>query len=150
MRKGVPCKRAQVGHGHVAGIQQANLHQLIRQHIRDDLRAGFFPWWARVGEGVFNDPLQKRFGHHGPGVLDAEVLSQLVAVGIGRGRRDAVDHAVGKGDVVGDPAAERRLLQLCQAQQDLAQDVPIALEIVAGHDGKGGKAVVAPAPQPCG
>src|SRR5690606_5070418 len=58
----------------------------------------------------------------------------LLAVG-GRGG-DAVDHAIGEGDVGPDPFGEGRVDQRGEADDGVFGDVTVAGDVVAAHDGE--------------
>ncbi|TKW53675.1 hypothetical protein CTA1_5501 [Colletotrichum tanaceti] len=136
---------ARVGHGGVAGVEQAELVLLELLDLvdaLDDLDADLFKGRAAVGELVLDDPLHKGLGDDGPGVLDAEGVGQRRDV-LGRGARgDAVDHGVGEGALVGDPAGDGRVAEAGEGLEHVARDGAVLLHVVAGHDGEG--------PQPAG
>ena len=62
--------------------------------------------------------------------------------------RDAIDHAVRKGDVISDPLLQSRIAESRVRKQDLADDMVISLQIVTRHDRKGRQSTP-PAPVQC-
>ena len=49
----------------------------------------------------------------------------------------SIDHAIGEGDVLGDPVLERWIAESGEGEEDTLRDVTVALQVVAGHDGEG-------------
>ena len=134
----------------MAGVEQPQLHQLIRFHVGHDLHAGLLQRRAAVGEVVFEHPLRERLAEHGPLVVDAEPAAELGPIGVGRHRRDAVDHAVREADVAGHPVGQRRIAQPGERGERALAHVPVALDVVAGQHAEGGNAPVAAARQRLG
>ena len=87
----------------MAAVQETHFHDFIRRDVGSELCADSFPLRAAVAEPVFNDPLTKGLGDNGPSIINAEIFGDGRDVCRGGGRSDSVDHAVGKGDAVGDP-----------------------------------------------
>src|SRR5690606_1602969 len=99
-------------------------------------------------------PLHEVLADHGPGVLDAVVRGDHRDVRLGGDGGDAVDHAVGEGDVGGDPVADGRVAvqavlvaAACVGEDHALGEVPVAAHVVAGHDGEGGGAGLAASAQ---
>ena len=76
----------------------------------------------------------------GPVVLDAETLLQHRALAVGRRRGDAVDHAVRERDLVANIGAEVPVDEIGKAGHRILRHVPVAGNVVAGHDGEGQRA----------
>ena len=59
---------AEVAHGLVAGVQQPQLHQLVRHHVRDHLDTDVFKRRPASREIVLQRPLGEWFADDRPGV----------------------------------------------------------------------------------
>jgi hypothetical protein len=95
----VPAQVAQVAERLVAGVEQAQLHQLVRLDVGDELDADVLEGRPSCGaalEGVLERPLGERLADHRPRVLDAELVGQGGDVLRCGDRGDPVDHRVGK------------------------------------------------------
>src|SRR3954451_8424103 len=97
---GVPITReiAKVRDRLMAAVQQAELHRLVRSHVRDDLHADLFQWRPAVAGLILEHPLLERFGNYRPGVEDPEALGHHGSISLRGLRRDAIDHSVREGD----------------------------------------------------
>jgi hypothetical protein len=60
-----------------------------------------------------------------------------LAVGVGGGGDDAIDHGRGEGDIVLDPGGEGRRAQRRELAHDAADGLAIRGEVVAAHHGEG-------------
>ena len=127
---------AEVAQRLVAGVEQPQLHQLVRLDVVDDLRAGVLQRRPPEAELVLEHPLRERLAHHRPLVLDAEPLGQSGAVVVGGDRGDAVDHAVGEPHLLLHPLAELRVPQPGERGEAAAGGVAVALDVVAGQHGE--------------
>ena len=104
---------------------------LERLDIADECRAGEIPLRHRPGEAVFDHPLPKRFADSDRLIAIAEIALDLIAVGLGDGRRDAVDHGRGEGCVDVDPLQKGGAAALCQRAHDRAEDGAVGRDVVA-------------------
>ena len=98
-------QRGRVGDRRVAAVEDADLHQLERTHVGDELDADLLERRPPRAEPVLEHPLAERLAEHRPGVVDAVALAQKRALRVRRRRRDAVDHRVGKRDLVARSSA---------------------------------------------
>ena len=146
----VPGQVARIAQGLVAGVEQAQLHQLVGFHVGDDLHPGVLEWRPPGREGILEHPLRKRLAQHRPPVLDAEPPAEGSPVLLGGLRRDPVHHAVGEADVFGHPLGQLRVAQPGEGGERALAHVPVALDVVAGQDAEGGDAPITAAGQGLG
>ena len=109
----------------VAAIEDADLHVLERRDVADELHADLFERRAAGREMVLEHPLAEAFAEHRPIVGDAEIVGEQLALAIAGGGGDAVDHAVGEGDVVRDPGGEFGIEQLGEADHGVRVTWPL-------------------------
>ncbi len=133
----MPGEIAEIGKGRVRPVEHAQFHQLEGLDIFDQLRAGLFEGWAALGEIVLDHPLDEGFGHQRPGIFGAEPAGDELAVIVGGGGHDAVDHGGGEGDFFSHVAAEFCVTQLGKAGDDAGGGLAVGREIVAAHHGEG-------------
>ena len=127
---------AKVGKRLVAGIEQAQLHELVRLDILNNLHADLLERRAAQGEVIFQHPLGKRLAHHGPGIFNAKALGELFDIR-GRGHwRDAVYHGVGERHLGGQPVAQLRTAGAGVGAEHTLGDIAVALNVIAGHHRK--------------
>ena len=126
-----------VGDDRVAAVQDADLHVLERGDVGHELGADLLEGRAAGGETVLDHPLDEVLAEHRPGVLDAELVAGDRPLAVGGRRRDAVDHAVGEGDVVADPAGELGSCASARPRTALRGDDAVVRDVVAGEHGEG-------------
>ena len=126
-----------IGDRRVAAVEDADLHQFVGRDVGGEGDPDVLQRRAAGRELVLDHPLPERLAEHRPGVLDAVGLAKDVALAIGRGRRDAVDHRVGEGDVVADPLREFGIGELGEARDRVLGHMAVAGDVVAGHHGEG-------------
>ena len=131
----------------MAAVEDADLHQLEGRDVRDELHADLFQRRPPVVEAVLEHPLPERLAEHRPVVADAEFALEDLALALAGGGRDAVDHAVRKGDVLRDPAGEVLVDQARQPYDGIGRDMAVMGNVVAGHHREGDALLVAPAHQ---
>ena len=93
----------------MSGVEQPELHQLIRGDVGDDLHAHVLESRPAAGEIVLEYPLGEGFGHHRPRVCDPGALSNLAGQLGGSGRGDAVHHGIREPRVFVDPRRQLRI-----------------------------------------
>ena len=121
----------------MAAVEQFDLHFFIGRDVIGELHAHRFPGGAAVAELVLQHPLNKRFTHHRPGIVDAQLVVQLQTVGVAGHGRNAVDHCIGEADVGGDPVVQVRVAQCGEGQQGFTGHVAVMRQVIARHHGKG-------------
>ena len=129
-----------VGNGRVAGVEEAELVALKLfdlVNVLDELDARLLKGRAARDKSILDDPLGEGLGHDGPQILDAKAVGQGELVVVGRARGDAVDHAVGELAVGLDPVGNLGVARVGEAQQHVASDGTVALDVVARQDGEG-------------
>ena len=110
---------AHARHGKVAGVEQPQLHELIRGHVPDELGTDILPGRPARREAVLDHPLGKGLGKDRPAIHDAVALGQACHVRRRRHGGDPVDHGVGKAAMLSDPSSERRVAQGCQREDGI-------------------------------
>ena len=125
------------------GVEQAQFHELVGHHVGHHLHADVLEGRAPVGEAVLQNPLREGLAHHRPRVLHAQALADGLDVRGRRLRGDAVDHAVGEGDIVVDPLREDRVAHPRLRHDGRARHLPVAGQVVAAHHRERGDAGVA-------
>ena len=83
---------AEIGHGRVAAVEHAELHQLERPDIVDQLAPAVFEAGAVRRKSILDHPLGERLGHDRPGIVEASRFANELAVIVGGGGDDPVDH----------------------------------------------------------
>ena len=144
VHQAVPGQVGEVTQALMAGVEQPQLHQLIRCDVLDHQHADFFERGSAVGEVVLEHPRRERLGDHRPLVLDVELrlpvrtMTSGVVTGVMRSTIEfgnlvcSAIHSARPGcDLLG-VGGER-----------LAGDVAVALDVVAGHDRRRGDAAFA-------
>ena len=124
---------AGIRHRLMRGVQEPQLHQLVRLDVVDHLDANELQGRPAAGEGVLQDPLREGFGVNRPPILDAVLGQHARARLVRRHRRNAVDHRVGERHVLGDPGGEVGVFAPGEAQDRGPRHMPVALDVVAGH-----------------
>ena len=142
MHEPVAHQVTQIAQSLMTGVEQPQLHQLVRLHVGNDLHAGVFELRPAVGEVVFEHPLRERLAEYRPLIIEAEPAAERGAIGLGRLRRDAVDHAVGEPDLSGYPVGQLVITQPGEGRERALAYVAVALDVVAGQDAEGGDAAV--------
>ena len=117
----------------MAGVEQAQLHQLVGHHIGDHLCPDLLVGRTAKREVVLDHPLGERFADHRPGILDAEATGDLGNILLGGHRRDAVNHGIGEGDMAGDKVTQLNVLRPGVGTEHLLGNVAVALDVVAAH-----------------
>lgn len=121
----------------MAGVEQAQLHQLVGCDVVDQQHADFLERRATVAEVVLEHPGGERLGDDGPAVVDPPEFGCHDVDRLGGGRRggDPVHHRVG-GElrVRGDPFAETGIRTVGVGGERVPRDVTVALDVVARHD----------------
>jgi hypothetical protein len=133
-----------IGDCRVAAVEDANLHQLKGRDVGDELDADLLQCRPPLREIVLEHPLPELLAEDRPAILHPELVARDGPFAIGRGRRDAVDHGIGKGHVLVDPVGEARVRKPRQANHGIGRDVAVVGDIVAAHDGEGRDAVRLP------
>ena len=59
----------------MAAVEDADLHQLERGDVGDELHADLLEGRAAGGEGVLEHPLPELLAEHRPGIVDAELVA---------------------------------------------------------------------------
>jgi hypothetical protein len=90
----------------MTGVEEAQLHFLVREHVAGHLRTDLFPFGTSLNKMVFDDPLLERFGHDGPAVFDSEFIPDQLAMLFGSCWSDAIDHAVGENAFLIEPVSQ--------------------------------------------
>ena len=127
----------------VAGVEQPQLHQLIRRDVVDHQYVDLLQRRTAIGEIVLEHPRRERFRGHRPLIRDAElVLHDGDDVGCGD-RGDAVHHRVGEPGVRAHPFTEARMDAIGIGGERVAGHLAVALDVVAGHDRRRCDAAVA-------
>ncbi len=139
---GMAEQRRRIGNGRVAAVQDAQFHQLVRGDIGDELDADFLQAWAPGGKAVLHHPLPERLAGNGRGVFDAKLVPHQRPFPVRRRRRNAIDHAVGKGDFGLDPAGQIRCHQAGKTGHRLPGYVAVFGKVIAGQDCEGRSALV--------
>ena len=85
-------------------------------------------------ERIFEHPLPKGLRDHRPPVVDSEGVVQPGAIGVGRLRRDAVDHRVREGARRLEVANELVAASLGRARDRVPRDLAVARQVVAAED----------------
>ena len=133
---GVADERGEVRRSGVAGVEDAQLQRLVGPHVVGEENAGVLVGRSAVRELVFDDPLDEGLSNDRP-VIDQPVLrGQELAVGRRRLWRDAVDHAIGEGDVLPCPLLQSRLEHGGHAQRCRPGRTAVAHDVVAAQDGE--------------
>lgn len=133
----ITLEKAQVGQGQVAAVEQLDLHLFVGRDVVGELHADLLPGGPAADELVFQHPLHEGLADHRPGVLDAVLRGQLLAVRGAGHRGDAIDHGIGKRHVLVDPAGQLLVGQVSEGEQRLARDGAVVRQVIAGHQGKG-------------
>ena len=131
----------------MAGVQQPQLHQLVRHNVGHHLDADLLQRRAPSGEVIFQRPLRERLTHHRPRVLDVEAFPDLHSVFICGDGSDSVHHGVRESDVAGHPFTQLRISEPGKRGEDFLRHMTVALDVVAGHHREGLDATRAPAHQ---
>ncbi len=134
--EGVCEQAAEPGQTLVAGVEQPQLHQLVRPDVLDDLDVDLLQTRAAGGEVVLDDPLRERLRRDRPLVVEPEPGPQQLTVGVGGDRRDPVHHRVGEGDLVPDPRLEVRVHLTGEPGDGLPGAVTVPLQVVARQHGE--------------
>ncbi len=144
-------ERGHVGRRRVAGVEDAQLERLVGPHVGRQQDAGVLVSRSAVGELVLDDPLDERLGHDGP-AIGQPVLGEQERRGRQRSclRGDAIDHAVGEGDVLAGPGLEPGLHHGADAQGGRPRGLAVAHDVVAAEDREAAEAEVASSPQRSG
>jgi len=129
----ITAQEAEVGQREVAAVEQLDLHLLVGRNVIGELHTNLFPGRAAGDEAVFQHPLHEGFADHWPGVIEAVLTLQVLAMGRAGHGCDAVDHGVGEADVALDPAGQVGIDQAGEGQCGLAGHVAVVGEVVAGH-----------------
>ena len=133
-------QRRRIGDRRMAAIEDTDLHMLIGSDVGHEGHADLFQRRTACREIVLQHPLLKFLAIDGPIVLDVESFLQEVDLARARCRRDAVDHAVRKSDVCGDPVGKGRVGEPRRTDDGSFRDTAIVRNVVARHDGKGRQA----------
>ncbi len=139
----ITAQEAEVGQREVAAVEQLDLHLLIGRNVVGELHADLFPGRPAGDKAVFQYPLHEGFADHRPGVIEAVLTLEVLAMRRAGHGRDAVDHGVGKADVALDPAGQVGVDQAGERQRGLAGHVAVVGEVVAGHHREGADTVAA-------
>jgi hypothetical protein len=118
----------------MAGVEQPQLHQLVRRHVFHRQHADLFERRPAGGKVVLERPGGERLRDHRPLVFDAELLGQSRDDLGGGDRGDSVDHRVGEFRVLRHPAGQAGVGSIREGAECLPRDVSVALDVVAGHD----------------
>jgi hypothetical protein len=129
----------------MAGIEQAELHFFVGEHVSCHLRANLFPLRAALHEVIFDHPLLEGFSHYGPSIIDSKFFFDQSAMLVGGRGSDAIDHAVWEQAFLRHPIPEHRIPQLGKSDQHFLGYFTVALNVVAGHESEGRKPAYAPA-----
>ena len=130
----IPGQVSEVTQALMAGVEQPQLHRLVRRHVVDELDAGLVQRGPAVGEIVLENPHGERLGDHGPGVAHTEFGVQPGDhLGSGDGR-DAVDHRVGERGVFAHPLREFGIEPFGVRRERAPGHVPVFHDVVARHD----------------
>ena len=125
-----------IGDRGVTAVEDPDLHEFIWRDVgreRDPDRLQRRPPGREL---VLHHPLPELFAEDRPIVLKAALVAQKRAFPVGRRRRDAVDHRIGKCDVGANPARELGIGKLREAGDGVLGDMTVAGDIVAGHHGE--------------
>ena len=137
---------AGIGDHLMAGIEDADLHRLIGVDIVGEGGADAVPIGAPGAERVLDHPLAEVLVGDGGGVVDTEAR-QPAPVPSGRWQaRCNRPWNSGRWQLAVDPVGKIRVRQAREAKHGLAQDIAVALQVVAALAGEG--AVAGRAAQP--
>ncbi len=129
----------EVGEQGVRAVEHAQLCRFVRGDVIDDLRAVVLPSRARPGEAILDDPLAERLGEHRAFIAQADTGFEFGNVGLGRGRDDAVNHAVGRGATGAEPFGESGGIGGKPLAHQPSQLLAIAGQVVAAEQGQAGQ-----------
>src|SRR5207237_9753241 len=102
-------------------------------NVAHDLHADFLEWWSTIAEFVFDHPLLERLSHDRPGVGDAERPGHHRSISIGGLWRDAVDHAIGEGNIALDPPCQGLTTQARESHPRTASERDAAPTVPHSH-----------------
>ena len=115
-------------------IEHPQLVQLPVVHAVGEESTDVLPRGPARRERVFEHPLTKRLRDHRPPVVEPALVAQEGAIGVGRLRRDAVDHRVREAARRLDPTNEVVAASLADTRYGLARDVSVSRQVVAAED----------------
>lgn len=122
----------------VRAVEQPELEQFVRFDVRREQRSAVLPGRPSRGEPVLHHPHAERFGRHRHGVVQAQARGDRVAVGVGGGRDDPVDHGAGERHRALQPRhqllAFRGGQRLGELPHEPAGQLAVADEVVAAQD----------------
>ncbi len=108
----------------------------------DDLDPGVGVGRPPGSEGVLEHPLAVGLADDRPLVFDAEPVPDLVPVGVGGHRGDAVHHGVGEADLALDPGGQAGITEPGEGGERAAGSIAVVLQVVTGHDRERGLAAL--------
>src|SRR5690606_19233559 len=120
-------QEANVGERLVRAVQQSQFHFLVWDDVADELDTDSLERWPTGGESILDDPLGKAFADNWPRVVGAVPRGEMSSIAVGRARRDPIDHAVRKRDVLADPLFEAAVEQASEAHDRATCDVAVRL-----------------------
>ena len=98
-------------------------------------RTRFFPRGAARAKRIFDHPLAIVFVRHWCAVVHAQRTDQ-VQFCLARCRHNAIDHRIWKACVLVDPIRQICVAHPCQTDNCLAQNCPVALQVIATLSGE--------------
>ena len=131
MHEVMALRETEIGERGVGAIEHPQLGGFMLTHIGYQLRAADFPARARSGKAILDHPLAEGFGDDGGGVLHADGVGDLLAVGIGDGGHDAIDHGGGARAFAAEPGGEAGIDAIEIGVEQARQDRAIFREIIA-------------------
>ena len=126
--------RHQIRHARMRRVQHSQLVELPVVHAVGEEGADVLEPGSAGRERVFDHPLPERLRDHRPPVVEPDLLAQPGAIGVGRLRRDAIDHRVGEGARRLDEADELLAPSLADTRDGLPRDVAVARQVVAAEN----------------
>mmetsp|Transcript_32614 Transcript_32614/g.62644 ORF Transcript_32614/g.62644 Transcript_32614/m.62644 type:complete len:228 (-) Transcript_32614:606-1289(-) len=136
----------QVGHtgyGRVSSVEHSHFHHLVRVHVVHEHSASRLPVGpATVDELVLDHPLHVVLRHYRPGVFNAVLLGQQLAVVVGSAWGYAINHSHGERHVVLNPLRQSWVVVLGQGQNQSLRLVTVIRDVVAREHREGAHATL--------
>ena len=132
----------------MTAVQNTDFHSFKVMHIVCKCGAGGIPIGATCTKIILDHPLAEIFMGHGASIVNAQIAHQFQFSWSSCGY-NAINHRIWERTLRIDPISQVSILQTGQSHNSLAQNIAIALQIVATQSGKGAKTCI-PAQTQCG